>query len=558
MNRVADKLLAVALLAIGIASLAKADLPQDDGAGSFAYVRLAVFLATGGVCLLGAMFFWAGLLPGRPWHRAIAPQFGRAAEVRDTGRPRLRQAFLVVPCIAVLALAADQFGPWRAHDAGKGGEVSAPNEPKATEPKATEPRGEDIASAPPTPADPSPVVVPTSPPAPPPEQAKAPPTAPAQPAAPAQPSAPAQPPAVALAPATPPSESAPQLAPVSPPQTTSPPQAAVPAPPVTPPQAATPPETVAPLPPAPPPLPTEPDGHRDAVVWLAVSQDGREIMSASTDRMIKLWDINGKHLIRNLGQHKDMARTALFMPDGATALTAGDDGEIVLRNLADGAVLHVFSSGLNGGVDKLAITPDGKRAVSGHDSTGRVIVWDIAKGFALHVMTDHHWPVSAVAVSPDGTRALSGSIDGVLKLWDIGTGKQLRSWLGHEQGTYGAVFPADGHHVLTGSGDRTIKLWDLDTFKEVRRFEGHEGTVYALALSADGKRLASGSLDGTARLWDVDTGNQIASFDPGTGPIYAVAFAADGTLLTGGYDRTNRDWPAAGGDGVVLFAGAPE
>jgi hypothetical protein len=558
MNWVADKLLAVVLLAIGIACFAKAGLPRGDGAGSFAYVRLAVFLATGGACLLGAMLFWAGLLPGRPWDRAVAPQFGRAAEVRDTGRPRLRQAFLVVPCIAVLALAADQFGPWRAHDAGKGGEVSAPNEPKATEPKAAEPRGEDIASAPPAPASPSPVVVPTPPAAPPPEQAKAPPPAPTKPAAPAQPSAPAQPLAVALAPATPPSGSAPQPAPAAPPQTTSPPQAAVPAPAVTPPQAATPPETVAPLRPAPPPLPTQSDGHRDAVVWLAVSQDGREVMSASTDHMIKLWDINSRRLIRNLGQHKDMARTALFMPDGKSALTAGDDGEIVLRQLADGAVLHVFSSGLNGGVDKLAITPDGKRAVSGHGSTGKVIIWDIEKGSALHVMPRFDWPVSAVAVSPDGTRALSGSVDGVLKLWDIGTGEQLRSWSGHQQGIYGAVFTADGHHVLTGSGDRTIKLWDLDIIKEVRRFEGHEDTVYALALSADGKRLASGSLDGTARLWDMDTGNQIASFDPRTGPIYAVAFAADGTLLTGGYDRTIRDWPAVGGDGVVLFAAAPE
>ncbi|AZO30896.1 hypothetical protein EJ071_28210 [Mesorhizobium sp. M1B.F.Ca.ET.045.04.1.1] len=33
------------------------------------------------------------------------------------------------------------------------------------------------------------------------------------------------------------------------------------------------------------------------------------------------------------------------------------------------------------------------------------------------------------------------------------------------------------------------------------------------------------------------------------------AGGADGKLLTGGIDRTIRDWPAAGGEGVVLFAG---
>ncbi|WP_352587739.1 WD40 repeat domain-containing protein [Mesorhizobium caraganae] len=532
MNRGADRLLALVLLVIGVGCFAMLRLAQGDAsiATSLASMRSVALFVAGVACVIGALLFFAGLLPRGSAHLSGAPLFGRAAEVQNPGRPRLRQVFLVLPALVVLALLADRFGPWLVHRSAPGGEVAAPKEPKA------EPKGQDIAgvppdlAAPPTPPSSPPIAIPPEP---------TPPVQAAKPPEPAPP-APPRPPDVALAPATPPPEAAPPPAPATPPQ------AALP----------TPPETVAPLPPAEPPLPTEPDGHRDAVVWLAVSADGRDIMSASTDRMIKLWDIAGKRLIRNLGEHKDMARTALFMPDGATALTAGDDGEVVLRKLADGTVLHVFSSGQNGGVRKLAISQDGKRAVSGHD-TGNVIVWDLVNKSALHVMTGHDWPISTVAISPDGTRALSGSIDGTLKFWDVESGKQLRSWHGHEQGTYGAVFTADGHHVITGSGDYTIKLWDLDTFRELRRFEGHEGTVYTLTLSYDGKRLASGSLDGTARLWDVDTGNQIAMFDSRTGPIYAVAFAPDGTLLTGGDDRTIRDWPATG-DGEILFAGAPQ
>ena len=522
MNR--DRLLAVFLLAIGIASFAMAGLAQRDAGMSFASLRLVMFLVAGAICLIGALLFLAGLLPGRSNHQAGAPLFGRGAELQNPGRPGLRRFFLVLPAITVLALLVNGVGPWLAHRSGSG-EVAAPSEPKPNEPK-------DVASGPPAPEPATPPAPPTSPPV----------------AAPAQP--PAAPPPELAQPAPLPAQP-----PAAPPVPAPPPEVVL-APPVSPPEPA-PPATVAPLPPAPPPLPTQPEGHRDSVVWLAVAPDGHSIMSASTDHMIKLWDIDGKRLIRNLGVHKDMARTALFMPDGVRALTAGDDGEIVLRQLSDGAVLHVFSSGANGGVRNLAISPDGKLAVSGHD-TGTVIVWNIDKGSVLHVLPGHDWSVSAVAVSPDGTHAISGSIDGELKLWDIVSGKQLRSWHGHEQGTYGAVFTADGQNVVTGSGDHTIKLWDLDTFREVRRFEGHSGTVYEIALSADGKRLASVSLDGTARLWNMDTGDQIAEFDPGTGPLYSVAFAADGSLLTGGNDRTIRDWPASGGDGVVLFAGAPE
>ena len=49
------------------------------------------------------------------------------------------------------------------------------------------------------------------------------------------------------------------------------------------------------------------------VVWLAVSPDGHSLLSASTDHTIKLWDLDGKRLIRDLGIHKDMARSALFL-----------------------------------------------------------------------------------------------------------------------------------------------------------------------------------------------------------------------------------------------------
>ena len=529
MKRSTERLLALAMLVVGIACFAK--LYPALGGKPLATTRLEVFGAAGLLSVLAGLLFLAGLLPGDAGHDAAAPLFGRDAEIAPVGHPRLRRAALALPLLALVVIVADQFGPWRAPGSELAKEVAtAPAEPA---PRLAEPKPEPEASAKPTTPKAS-----AEPAAPMQEEA-------AKPALPEPAAAPVQPAPTAAAPVAP-----------------APSQPAQPAPPVQPTEQtalapATPPQTVAPPPPAPPVQPTAPEGHRDAVVWLAVSADGHEIMSASTDRMIKLWDIDGKRLIRDLGEQKDMARGALFMPDGKTALTAGDDGEIVLRQLSDGTVLHVFSSGANGGVRQLKVSQDGKLAVSGHD-TGSVVVWDLEKGAVSHVMPGHDWSVSSVAISPDGTRALTGSIDGELKLWDIVAGKQLRSWHGHDRGAYGAVFLADGHHAVTGSGDYTIKLWDLDGFKEVRRFEGHSGTVYALALSADGKRLGSVSLDGTARIWNMDTGAEIAEFDPGTGPIYSVAFAADGTLITGGIDRAIRDWPAAGGDGTVLFAGAPE
>ena len=159
MNRLADRVLALALAVVAIGCLARV-YPL---VGSFAWhgasglladaasVRLLVFSVAALACLVGALLFWAGLLPGRPAHVVGAPLFGRAAEVQETGRPGLRKVFLALPLVVVVALAADRFGPW--HDGG--GEVaSQPSEPKAAEPKPGESKPDEPKLAEPKPSEP--------------------------------------------------------------------------------------------------------------------------------------------------------------------------------------------------------------------------------------------------------------------------------------------------------------------------------------------------------------------------------------------------------------------
>ncbi|RWC26849.1 MAG: hypothetical protein EOS27_23645 [Mesorhizobium sp.] len=98
MNRVVDRLLAVILLLLAVVCCWRAWLALVDAAiiwrdvssftGNAASLRLAGFLAAALACLLGAVLFWAGLLPGRPGQAAGAPLFGRA----DYRRPQSRRS----------------------------------------------------------------------------------------------------------------------------------------------------------------------------------------------------------------------------------------------------------------------------------------------------------------------------------------------------------------------------------------------------------------------------------------------------------------------------------
>ena len=66
----------------------------------------------------------------------------------------------------------------------------------------------------------------------------------------------------------------------------------------------------------------------------------------------------------------------------------------------------------------LAVTPDGRWAVSGGDDHA-VRVWDLGAGTPAAVLEGHTGLVRCLAVTPDGRRAVSGSFDGVVRVWHL-------------------------------------------------------------------------------------------------------------------------------------------
>jgi WD40 repeat protein len=282
------------------------------------------------------------------------------------------------------------------------------------------------------------------------------------------------------------------------------------------------------------------EGHSDGVRGVAVTPDGTRAVSASSDKTLKVWDLESGRALRTLEGHSDGVRGVAVTPDGKRAVSASGDNTLKVWDLESGRVLRTLE-GHSDGVRGVAVTPDGKRAVSASDN--KLKVWDLESGRALRTLEGHSSYVASVAVTPDGKQAVSASGDNTLKVWDLESGRALRTLEGHSSYVTSVAVTPDGKQAVSASGDNTLKVWDLEGGLELRTLKGHSTYVLGVAITADGRRAVSASCDHTLKVWDLKTGRELRTLDGHSAFVYGVAVSADGNRsVSASDDRTLMLW----------------
>jgi WD40 repeat protein len=223
-------------------------------------------------------------------------------------------------------------------------------------------------------------------------------------------------------------------------------------------------------------------GHRDWVLNLALSRDGKLLLSGDDTGVVIVWDLEARKELRRW-QLKGWAYAMALSPDSKQALVSE-------------RIPLVFDSG------RLAAAK----------------IWDVATGqmvrdLAATLTKEAKEYVAAAAYSPDGKLLALGqggetSGNGKIHILEAGAGKKLREMPGHQYGVTDLVFTADGKFLLTSGRDTLVKVWQTADGKLVKDLGKPRGGqfkdwIHAIALTTDERWLAAADMAGAVQVWSL-------------------------------------------------------
>ncbi|MBN4051941.1 WD40 repeat domain-containing protein [Cytophagaceae bacterium AH-315-L13] len=233
-------------------------------------------------------------------------------------------------------------------------------------------------------------------------------------------------------------------------------------------------------------------GHTDFINSIEFSPDSKFILSVSSDSTIRLWSLEGEEVLK-IKAHAAGIYNAKFISNSSIISLSYDNTASVWNT--NGNKIADFKS-KNNGFDFSRVSPNGQYIITVDDRS--LIQLRNAEGELIKEIATKS-TVNDLRFSNDSRCFVGCSSDSLVCLWNV-EGELKLKLKGHSGPVYSVDISKDGKYLLTGSADKTIIKWDTKG-NLVKRLKGHTDIVYKVKFSPSGKNIISSSYDNTVRIW---------------------------------------------------------
>jgi WD40 repeat protein len=325
-------------------------------------------------------------------------------------------------------------------------------------------------------------------------------------------------------------------------------------------------------------------GHSGAVLSVAISGDGRFVVTGSNDSTALLWEAATGREIRRFNGHSAHVYSVAINGNGKYVVTSSIDGAVILWEAETGRKIRSFDGrSLTG--SSAVISNDGKYVLLG-SVEGPAFLWDVMnqeaprelRGFSgiptsisddgrLGLIADKSKTFRLVDVqagkelrqyrsrsgefvpavmSSDGTTVVTiGQSESEALLWDVGSGRQIQKFRFDQKDSYeiGSLAISNNRKYVVAASYNRMQVWEAVSGHTLRKFDGDPVLGLKLGISSDGKSIVVGGASNLTRLFDVESGREAQRFDGYSEEVSHLAVSGDGRyLVTGNTQSKARVW----------------
>jgi WD40 repeat protein len=286
------------------------------------------------------------------------------------------------------------------------------------------------------------------------------------------------------------------------------------------------------------------EGHSKAVTSVCLSDDGKYLISLSSDNNLRSWDTTTASCKQSIRDLPDCSCIALS-PNGSQIAVCLSSATIHMLD-SNLAISNIEIKLNHPPLLSISFSPDGKYLAG--VVAGIVTIWDSATGNCERSLSEAATSLGFIDIldetyyvsfSRNGKQVVTATLGGEVKIWDVPTGScrvaftcaqavtflsqstimaaeecylivwdiqqksRALSWLAHNDPIQSIVsLNCQGLSSASCGTDLSIKIWD-QAGNLIQQLEGHGRQVNSLDFSPRNGLLASASNDHTIKLWDL-------------------------------------------------------
>ncbi len=279
------------------------------------------------------------------------------------------------------------------------------------------------------------------------------------------------------------------------------------------------------------------------VIW---SPNGQHLITAGADKSVKVYDLQGRVIATMAGGEFDVAALALRR-DGAQTAAITRDGQLVFWLTANGQQERKLP--LPAPATSVAYSADQTRVIAASASEYSVHV--AATGRFVEAGPIGPLPIAANAPAPNAPAPNAPAPNAPAPNAAVASNAVAIASLAAPAPPAGAAAPPANptpihFAVLDARGQVDVRSTRLE-----RVLTGHMGAATSCVFTPDGLSVLSGGIDKTVRQWTLATGQSPRSFAGPTDVVTGLAVAGDGTRIAAvSADKSARLWNAV--DGALI------